>query len=127
MRLEKALMQGTLAVADLPAAWNAKYKRVPRRRCAPDDAHGCLQDIHWSMGDIGYFPSYALGSAYGAQALDDLRKTNDFDAQWDNGDVEPLKAAFKGARLAVGQHEGTPLARRASAAASSTRTTSPII
>ena len=57
--------------------------------------HGCLQDIHWSMGDIGYFPSYALGSAYGAQALDDLRKTNDFDAQWANGDVEPLKAALK--------------------------------
>ena len=54
-----------------------------------------MQDIHWSMGDIGYFPSYALGSAYGAQALDDLRKTNDFDAQWANGDVEPLKAALK--------------------------------
>ena len=92
--LEKALMQGTLAVADLPAAWNAKYKEYLGVD-VPDDAHGCLQDIHWSMGDIGYFPSYALGSAYGAQALDDLRKTNDFDAQWANGDVEPLKAALK--------------------------------
>ena len=109
--LEKALMQGTLAVADLPAAWNAKYKEYLGVD-VPDDAHGCLQDIHWSMGDIGYFPSYALGSAYGAQALDDLRKTNDFDAQWANGDVEPLKAALEGARLAVGQHEGTRLARR---------------
>ena len=92
--LEKALMQGTLAVADLPAAWNAKYKEYLGVD-VPDDAHGCLQDIHWSMGDIGYFPSYAPGSAYGAQALDDLRKTNDFDAQWANGDVEPLKAALK--------------------------------
>ena len=92
--LEKALMQGTLAVADLPAAWNAKYKEYLGVD-VPDDAHGCLQDIHWSMGDIGYFPSYALGSAYGAQTLDDLRKTNDFDAQWANGDVEPLKAALK--------------------------------
>ena len=92
--LEKALMQGTLAVADLPAAWNAKYKEYLGVD-VPDDAHGCLQDIHWSMGDIGYFPSYALGSAYGAQALDNLRKTNDFDAQWANGDVEPLKAALK--------------------------------
>ena len=80
--------------ADLPAAWNAKYKEYLGVD-VPDDAHGCLQDIHWSMGDIGYFPSYALGSAYGAQALDDLRKTNDFDAQWANGDVEPLKAALK--------------------------------
>ena len=92
--LEKALMQGTLAVADLPAAWNAKYKEYLGVD-VPDDAHGCLQDILWTMGDIGYFPSYALGSAYGAQALDDLRKTNDFDAQWANGDVEPLKAALK--------------------------------
>ena len=92
--LEKALMQGTLAVANLPAAWNAKYKEYLGVD-VPDDAHGCLQDIHWSMGDIGYFPSYALGSAYGAQALDDLRKTNDFDAQWANGNVEPLKAALK--------------------------------
>ena len=109
--LEKALMQGTLAVADLPAAWNAKYKEYLGVD-VPDDAHGCLQDIHWSMGDIGYFPSYALGSAYGAQALDDLRKTNDFDAQWANGDVEPLKAALKERVWQWGQHEGTRLARR---------------
>ena len=61
----------------------------------PDNAHGCLQDIHWSMGDIGYFPSYALGSAYGAQAIADLRKTMDLDAQWAAGDMEPLKAALK--------------------------------
>ena len=92
--LEKALMQGTLAVADLPAAWNAKYKEYLGVD-VPDDAHGCLQDIHWSMGDIGYFPSYALGSAYGAQAADDLRKTTDLDAQWARGDMAPLKAALK--------------------------------
>ena len=61
----------------------------------PDDAHGCLQDIHWAMGDLGYFPSYALGSAYGAQAVDDLRKTMDLDAQWAAGDLEPLKAASR--------------------------------
>mgnify|MGYP000752552036 CR=1 FL=1 len=92
--LEKALIQGTLAVADLPAAWNAKYKEYLGVD-VPDDAHGCLQDIHWAMGDIGYFPSYALGSAYGAQAIDDLRKTHDFDAEWARGDMEPLKAALK--------------------------------
>ena len=92
--IEKALIQGTLAVADLPAAWNAKYKEY-LGVAVPDDAHGCLQDIHWSMGDIGYFPSYALGSAYGAQAIADLRKTMDLDAQWAAGDMEPLKAALK--------------------------------
>ena len=92
--IEKALMQGTLAVADLPAAWNAKYKEYLGVD-VPDDTHGCLQDIHWAMGDIGYFPSYALGSAYGAQAIADLRKTMDLDAQWAAGDMEPLKAALK--------------------------------
>ena len=92
--IEKALIQGTLAVADLPAAWNAKYKEYLGVD-VPDDAHGCLQDIHWAMGDLGYFPSYALGSAYGAQAVDDLRKTMDLDAQWAAGDLEPLKAALK--------------------------------
>ena len=91
--LEKAMMQGTLAVRDLPAAWNAKYKEYLGVD-VPDDAHGCLQDIHWSMGDMGYFPSYALGSAYGAQAIADLRKTMDLDAQWAEGNLQPLKDAL---------------------------------
>lgn len=91
--LEKALIQGTLAVADLPAAWNEKYKAYLGVE-VPDDARGCLQDIHWSMGDIGYFPSYALGSAYGAQAIADLRRTMDLDAQWAAGDLAPLREAL---------------------------------
>ena len=98
--LEKALMQGTLAVADLPAAWNAKYKEYLGVD-VPDDTHGCLQDIHWAMGDMGYFPSYALGSAYSAQAVDDLRKTMDLDAQWAEGNMQPLKDAL---RSRVWQH-----------------------
>ncbi|MGN0984096.1 MAG: carboxypeptidase M32 [Gemmiger sp.] len=92
--LEKALIQGTLRVADLPAAWNAKYKEYLGVD-VPDDTHGVLQDIHWSAGDMGYFPSYALGSAYGAQAMDDLRRTMDLDAQIAAGDLAPLKAALK--------------------------------
>ena len=91
--LEKALLQGTLAVADLPAAWNEKYKQYLGLD-VPDDAHGCLQDIHWAMGDLGYFPSYALGSAYAAQAVDDLRRTQDFDAQWAAGNLQPLQDAL---------------------------------
>ncbi|MGH7187766.1 MAG: carboxypeptidase M32, partial [Acetobacteraceae bacterium] len=60
-RLERAMIEGTLAPADLPAAWNAGMERllgiVP-----PDDARGCLQDIHWYDGTFGYFPSYSLGA-----------------------------------------------------------------
>ncbi|HWP68444.1 MAG TPA: carboxypeptidase M32, partial [Rectinemataceae bacterium] len=64
--LEAALMRGSLAVADLPAAWNAKIKELFDLD-VPDNARGCLQDVHWSMGAFGYFPSYALGNLYAAQ------------------------------------------------------------
>jgi carboxypeptidase Taq len=64
--LEIALMEGTLDVADLPEAWNAKFEEflgiIP-----PDDSLGLLQDVHWSGGMIGYFPTYALGNLIAAQ------------------------------------------------------------
>jgi carboxypeptidase Taq len=64
--LERALLSGDLPVADLPAAWNQAYRRdlgvTPR-----DDAEGCLQDIHWSAGLVGYFPTYTLGNIFAAQ------------------------------------------------------------
>lgn len=66
--LEKRLMDGSLAVAELPEAWNSLYRELLGVE-VPDDKHGVLQDSHWSGGSIGYFPSYALGSAYGAQML----------------------------------------------------------
>ena len=66
--LEKKLMDGSLEVKDVPAAWNALYKEYLGVD-VPDDKNGCLQDSHWSGGSIGYFPSYALGSAYGPQML----------------------------------------------------------
>lgn len=66
--LEKKLMDGSLSVQDVPAAWNAMYKEYLGVD-VPDDTYGCLQDSHWSGGSIGYFPSYALGSAYGPQML----------------------------------------------------------
>ncbi len=66
--LEKQLMAGTLAVKDLPAAWNRLYKEYLGLD-VPNDTQGVLQDSHWSNGLFGYFPSYALGSAYGAQML----------------------------------------------------------
>jgi len=70
--LEQALLSGDLAVADLPAAWNQKYQETlgvtPR-----NDAEGCLQDIHWSAGLVGYFPTYTLGNLYAAQLFDEAQ------------------------------------------------------
>lgn len=71
--LEKQLIDGTLAVRDLPAAWNAMAKEYLGVD-VPDDARGCLQDTHWASGLFGYFPSYALGSAYAAQMLAVMEK-----------------------------------------------------
>ncbi len=85
--LEQALLADDLRPADLPAAWNEKYREylgiVP-----PDDAEGCLQDGHWSSGQFGYFPTYTLGNVYAAQifaaaqralpALDDQIRAGDF-------------------------------------------------
>lgn len=64
--MEKQLIAGTLAIADVPQAWNRLYKEYLGID-VPDDTQGCLQDSHWAGGSLGYFPSYALGSAYGAQ------------------------------------------------------------
>ena len=65
--LEQALLGGDLAVADLPGGLEREVSRLPRRRPRRDDAEGCLQDIHWSAGLVGYFPTYTLGNLYAAQ------------------------------------------------------------
>ncbi|MFL5381328.1 MAG: carboxypeptidase M32 [Longimicrobiaceae bacterium] len=64
--LERALLSGDLSVEDLPAAWNERI-RADLGLTVPDDARGCMQDIHWSMGAFGYFPTYTLGNLYAAQ------------------------------------------------------------
>ena len=66
--IEKQMIAGTLAIRDVPAEWNRLYKEYLGVD-VPNDSEGCLQDSHWSGGSIGYFPSYALGSAYGPQML----------------------------------------------------------
>ena len=89
--LEKRLFDGTLAVKDLPAAWNVLYKEYLGVD-VPDDTHGVLQDSHWSNGLFGYFPSYALGSAYGAQMLKVMERDIPV---WDyvaRGDLKPIVA-----------------------------------
>ncbi len=71
--IEKRLIEGSLTVSDVPASWNSLYKEYLGVD-VPSDTEGCLQDSHWSGGSIGYFPSYALGSAYGPQLLHELEK-----------------------------------------------------
>lgn len=89
--LEKRIMAGELAVHDLPAEWNRLYKEYLGVD-VPDDTHGVLQDSHWSGGNVGYFPSYALGSAYGAQLLRKMRETVDVDDCLKRGDFAPINA-----------------------------------
>jgi carboxypeptidase Taq len=69
--LEVALLEGSLDVAELPAAWNDGMRRLLGVE-VPDDAHGVLQDTHWSGGAFGYFPSYALGCLIAAQLWERL-------------------------------------------------------
>ena len=89
--LEKRVMAGQLAVRDLPGEWNRLYKEYLGVD-VPDDKHGVLQDSHWSGGSIGYFPSYALGSAYGAMFLEKMRETVDVEACLARGDFAPINA-----------------------------------
>jgi carboxypeptidase Taq len=71
--LERALIRDELPVTEVPAAWNAKMKEL--LGIAPaNDAEGCLQDIHWSMGAVGYFPTYTLGNLYAAQLFEAARR-----------------------------------------------------
>ena len=89
--LEKAMIAGTLKVNDIPGEWNRLYKEALGVD-VPDDRRGCLQDSHWSFGGIGYFPSYALGSAYGAQMLREMEKDVDVWGTVANGDLSPVTA-----------------------------------
>ena len=71
--IEKQLIAGSLKAMDVPAEWNRLYRKYLGIE-VPNDREGCLQDSHWSGGMIGYFPSYALGSAYGVQMLRVMEK-----------------------------------------------------
>lgn len=84
--IEKQLIGGTLAVKDVPETWNKLYQEYLGIE-VPDDRQGCLQDSHWSGGAFGYFPSYALGSAYGAQMLRNMERDIDVWGPVGRGDL----------------------------------------
>ena len=90
----KQLIGGTLAVKDVPETWNRLYKEYLGVD-VPDDKHGCLQDSHWSGGSFGYFPSYALGSAYGAQMLRNMEKEIDVWGPVSRGDLSGVSGWLK--------------------------------
>ncbi len=105
-RLEQALMSGDLRAADLPGAWNEGMKAllgiVP-----PDDAQGCLQDIHWYDGAFGYFPSYTLGAMAAAQLMMAARRAvPDIDAALGRGDLSPLLGWLRVNVHAIGSRLG---------------------
>ncbi|QOJ01274.1 MAG: carboxypeptidase M32 [Phycisphaeraceae bacterium] len=89
--IERGLMSGGLSVKDVPGAWNEAYRSSLGLK-VPDDRRGCLQDVHWSFGLIGYFPTYTLGNLYAAQFWEAInKKIKDLPARLSKGDFAPLK------------------------------------
>ena len=88
--IEKSLIEESLNVDDLPNTWNKLYKEYLNID-VPSDSQGVLQDIHWSHGSFGYFPTYTLGSFYAAQFFDKASKDiTDIDSKIENGETEIL-------------------------------------
>ncbi|WP_029501767.1 carboxypeptidase M32 [Lachnoclostridium phytofermentans] len=92
--IEKLLISGQIEVSDLPRIWNEKYEEylgiVP-----PTDALGVLQDVHWSNGTFGYFPSYALGNAIASQIYAYLQTKIDFSKALSEGNLKPILDLLK--------------------------------
>ena len=103
-RWEQALLTDELRVADLPAAWNAKYREYLGIE-SPTDTDGVLQDVHWSAGLIGYFPTYSLGNLYAAQFF--------AHAEAELGDLAPSRETDPGQRTLTAvptrPHRDSPL------------------
>lgn len=103
--IERDLLTGDLEVADVPSVWNAKMEQalgvVP-----PNDAEGCLQDVHWSFGGIGYFPSYTLGKLYAAMEWNVMQKEMpDVSNRIANGDFTPILSWLRTRIHAAGRTE----------------------
>jgi len=90
MELEIAMLEGELQVVDLPGAWNEKMQQYLGIQPS-NDADGVLQDVHWSLGVMGYFPTYSLGNLYGAQLYDTMtQQLGNLDEQIAAGNLRPI-------------------------------------
>ncbi len=89
--LERALIKGELSTRDVPREWNKRFKDYLGIE-VDKDSNGCLQDVHWSFGLIGYFPTYTLGNLYACQFFEAARQQlGDLDAMFREGEFEPLR------------------------------------
>jgi carboxypeptidase Taq len=112
--IERALVSGDLSVEEVPAVWNDKTEKYLGIRPGTD-AEGCLQDIHWSHGSFGYFPTYSLGSAMAAQLFEAAAADLDgVDSQIRDGEFDPLREWLRGHVHRHGQrYETNELVRQA--------------
>lgn len=92
--LEKKMFEGSITAKDLPGEWRKLYREYLGIE-VPTDREGVLQDSHWANGNIGYFPSYAIGSAYGAQYLLEMSKDFDVDAAVRGGEMQKINDWFE--------------------------------
>lgn len=113
--IERDLFSGQLQVGDLPRVWNEKMQQY-LGITPPNDRLGVLQDVHWSMGSFGYFPSYTLGALYAAQFMNACRRdVPEVDAALARGEVQPLLGWLRARIHQPGSLYGTDeLVRRAS-------------
>ena len=101
--LERQLIEGTLEPRDLPEAWNAAMLDLLGVE-VPNDAMGVLQDVHWSSGGIGYFPTYALGNVISLQIWAAVRDAiPDLDEQMEAGELETLSAWLRDNLYSLGR------------------------
>lgn len=98
---EKALIEGSLQVSEVPVFWNSRIQEYLGLE-VPDAASGCLQDVHWSHGSFGYFPTYSIGSFYAAQLFAAAEQQIDgLHTQLEHGEFAPLREWL---RVNIHQH-----------------------
>ena len=89
--IERALIDGEIEAEDIPALWAEKMNQYLGVDTLGNDRQGCLQDIHWTGGSFGYFPSYTLGAMYAAQYFATLRQAHpNLDEQVASGNLAPI-------------------------------------
>lgn len=110
--MERALLNKELKPADVPGEWNSRFEKYFGIK-VDSDANGCLQDVHWSAGLMGYFPTYSLGNLYSAQFFNQATKElKDLPAQFERGDFLQLRNWLKEKIHQRGiQHRATDLVK----------------
>ncbi|CAK3580875.1 carboxypeptidase Taq [Vibrio crassostreae] len=88
--IERDLINGKIKHTDVPELWNTKMQSYLGLSTQGNFTNGCMQDIHWTDGAFGYFPSYTLGAMYAAQFMASMKKTVDVNSVIESGDLSPI-------------------------------------